>query len=85
VYGLDRHLPPFIALESSSLAVMIRSFDTLYRTSQGVSGSNEEPMMNLVSWYDDGSGRWWCSQGRNIARQGSTRKVTGGFWLARPQ
>jgi hypothetical protein len=54
VYGLDRHLPPFIALESSSLAVMIRSFDTLYRTSQSVSGSNEEPMMNLVSWYDDG-------------------------------
>ncbi len=53
-FGLDRYLPPFLALESSSVPSLLGAFATLYSTYESIVGANQEPMMNLACWFDDG-------------------------------
>ena len=57
VLSIDRYLPSFIALESASGKVMAEVFELIYRVSQSVVGSNEEPMMNVLAWFDEGEWR----------------------------
>ena len=54
VFGLDRYLPPFLAVESSSIPSLLEAFATLYSTYESISGANHEPMMNLACWFEDG-------------------------------
>jgi hypothetical protein len=57
LFSVDRYLPSFLALESASPRALGRVFDVVYRVFQSVSGVNEEPLLNLVSWVDEGEWR----------------------------
>jgi hypothetical protein len=57
VYSIDRYLPAFIAFESTSIARMKTCFSALMRCMTQPEGSGEEPMINLLAWYDDGEWR----------------------------
>ncbi len=54
VISVDRYLPAFIAMESKSGKAMSEAFASTYRVLQSVEGTNEEPMMNLLCWVDEG-------------------------------
>ena len=52
-YSVDHYLPPFISLESSSLQSLINAFHSLYGILQKFSMTDDEPMMNLLCWFDE--------------------------------
>lgn len=53
VYGIDRYLRNCIAVESGNMPVLVRAFRMLYDVCQMVTGSAEEPMMNILSVFDN--------------------------------
>lgn len=57
VISVDRSLPSFIALESASGTALAETFESVYRVYQSFAGSNEEPMMNLLAWTEEGAWR----------------------------
>lgn len=57
VISVDRYLPAFIALESASAKAMAEAFESIYRVVESVEGTNEEPMLNLLCWVDEGTWR----------------------------
>ena len=54
IISVDRYLPSFLALESASSKAMAAAFEAIYRVYQSVGGSNDEPMLNLLCWVDEG-------------------------------
>ncbi len=54
IISVDRYLPSFLALESASSKAMAEAFEAIYRVFQSVGGSNDEPMLNLLCWVDEG-------------------------------
>jgi len=57
VISVDRSLPSFIAFESKSGTAIAETFESVHRVYQSIVGSNEEPMMNLIGWADEGTWR----------------------------
>ncbi len=57
VFSVDRYLPPFIALESATPHAMSRMFEMIYRVLQDMSGVSDEPLMNLLCWFEEGEWR----------------------------
>ena len=53
VYGIDRYLRNCIAIESGDMPVLVRAFRMLYEVCQKATGSAEEPMMNILSLFDN--------------------------------
>ena len=51
-YSVERYLRRFVSLESSDRRSLVRAFEFLYGSFQGVVKDGEEPMMNILSFYD---------------------------------
>jgi hypothetical protein len=45
---------PFLAIESTERDAALAAFEVVYRNLTNISPDPEEPMMNVVVWYDDG-------------------------------
>lgn len=53
VYGIDDGIRRMISLESLNSEVLTNVFDKLYDINSSVSGNHEEPLLNIVSAYEE--------------------------------
>ena len=53
VYGIDDGIRRMISLENLNSEVLTEVFDKLYDIYSSVSGNNEEPLLNIVSAYEE--------------------------------
>lgn len=53
VFSVDRYTPSFIAFEATSPQALARAILTFINVMQEHTEGKDEPMMNLVSWFDD--------------------------------
>ena len=54
VVSFSHYLRRFVAFESDNQETLERAFSTFYQEYQGIVGGDEEPMMNILSSFDDG-------------------------------
>lgn len=57
VFAVGKPLRKFIAIEGDEPSAISRVFKEVYEAASELSGSQEEPMMNILSSYDDGEWR----------------------------
>lgn len=53
VYGIDDGIRRMLSIESLNSKVLTNVFEKLYEIYSSVSGNNEEPLMNIVSAYEE--------------------------------
>lgn len=53
VYGIDDGIRRMISLESLNSETLTDIFDKLYKVYSSISGNNEEPLLNIVSAYEE--------------------------------
>ncbi len=57
VFSVEGYLRKFISLESGNKYKIIRAFDILYSILEKISSKGEEPMMNILSFYENNKWR----------------------------
>lgn len=57
IYAVDKYLRKFFSFESSDKEAVIAAFNKFYNLFSKISPAGEEPMMNLLSSYDDNKWR----------------------------
>jgi hypothetical protein len=53
VYAVDNYLRKFFSIESGSIEILAKAFDTFYNIYEKVSAKGEEPMMNILFGYEN--------------------------------
>ena len=56
VNGIDDGLRKYISLEGVSEKAIVNSFNIFYEKYSSINKNDEEPMMNIISFYQEGSG-----------------------------
>jgi len=56
VHAVDDGLRRFISLEGDDRVLLIKLFDEFYKTFESFIGSSEEPLMNILSLYENDTG-----------------------------
>jgi len=57
VFAAEDFLRKFISFESDNALLLQKGFDAFYSVAQELSSSNDEPMLNILSSYQDGEWR----------------------------
>ena len=57
IYLMDKYLRKMISLESKDPAQLIKLFDLVYSFLEKILGGKDEPMMNIISSYDESGWR----------------------------
>jgi len=57
VFSAGEFSRPFVAFESPDEETLVSAFLRFYSAFQKLTGSSEEPMMNILAYYDDGKWR----------------------------
>jgi ATP adenylyltransferase/5',5'''-P-1,P-4-tetraphosphate phosphorylase II len=53
VYAVDKYLRKFFSIESGIKEVLIRTFESFYNILEKIANKDEEPMMNILSTYEN--------------------------------